>query len=102
MIISNEYKLEEEIGQGTFGKVYSGVHLPTEQKIAIKILDKSKIKDKSDFERVCWELKISQAIKHPHLVHLYDMLETDGYIFLIMEFLEGGELYNYIVEKDRL
>ncbi len=68
MIISDNYKLEKEIGSGTFGKVYLGEHIPTKSPIAIKILDKSKIKDKSDFERVCRELKISQAIHQPHLV----------------------------------
>ena len=102
MLISENYKLDKEIGSGTFGKVYLGEHIPTKNPIAIKILDKSKIKDKSDFERVCRELKISQTILHPHLVQLYDMLETDGYIFLIMEYLKGGELYDYIVSKKRL
>ena len=65
-------------------------------------MNKSKIKDQSDFDRICRELKISQAIKHPHLVQLYDMIETEGYIFLIMEYLEGGELYNLIVDRNKL
>lgn len=97
MIISKNYKLKDEIGSGTFGKVYIGEHVPTNSSIAIKILDKSKIKDQSDFDWVCRELTISQTILHPHLVHLYDIIETDGYIFLIMEYLEGGELYDFIV-----
>ena len=45
MIISKNYKLIKEIGSGTFGKVYLGQHTPTKNLIAIKILDKSKIKD---------------------------------------------------------
>jgi 5'-AMP-activated protein kinase catalytic alpha subunit len=102
MNISKNYQLKKEIGQGTFGKVYLGEHIPTKSKIAIKILDKKKIKDKSDFERVCRELKISQTINHPHLVKLYDMLETEQYIFLVMEFLSGGELYDHIVQRKRL
>ena len=102
MNISKNYQLKKEIGQGTFGKVYLGEHIPTKSKIAIKILDKKKIKDKSDFERVCRELKISQTINHPHLVKLYDMLETEQYIFLVMEFLGGGELYDHIVQRKRL
>lgn len=102
MIISKSYKIDKEIGSGTFGKVYLGEHVPTQSPIAIKVLDKSKIQDRSDFERVCRELKISQTILHPHLVQLYDMLETENHIFLIMEYLEGGELYDYIVSKRRL
>lgn len=50
MIISKNYKLKDEIGSGTFGKVYIGEHVPTNSSIAIKILDKSKIKDQSDFD----------------------------------------------------
>lgn len=102
MIISKNYQLKDEIGSGTFGKVYLGTHTPTNSPIAIKILDKSKIKDKADFDRVCRELTISQTIMHPHLVHLFDILETDGYIFLVMEYLEGGELYDYIVSSNKL
>lgn len=102
MIISKNYKIDKEIGSGTFGKVYLGEHIPTKSSIAIKVLDKTKITDRSDFERVCRELKISQTILHPHLVQLYDMLETENHIFLIMEFLAGGELYDYIVSKRRL
>lgn len=102
MIISKSYKIDKEIGSGTFGKVYLGEHIQTQSPLAIKVLDKSKIQDRSDFERVCRELKISQTILHPHLVQLYDMLETENHIFLIMEFLEGGELYDYIVSKRRL
>ena len=102
MIISKSYKINKEIGSGTFGKVYLGEHIPTQSPLAIKVLDKSKIQDRSDFERVCRELKISQTILHPHLVQLYDMLETENHIFLIMEYLEGGELYDYIVSKRRL
>ena len=59
MIISKNYQLKDEIGSGTFGKVYLGIHSPTGSLIAIKILDKSKIKDKSDFDWVCRELTIS-------------------------------------------
>ena len=47
-------------------------------------------------------MKIAQSIYFPHLVQLYDILENDRYIFLIMEFLEGGELYDHIVSSKRL
>ena len=47
-------------------------------------------------------MKIAQSIHFPHLVQLYDILENDRYIFLIMEFLEGGELYDHIVSSKRL
>lgn len=102
MMIGKHYKLIKEIGSGTFGKVYLAEHLPTGRSLAIKVLEKEKIMDESDVERVSRELRIAQSISHPHLVQLYHLLETNEYIFLIMEFLPGGELYDYIVSQKRL
>jgi serine/threonine protein kinase len=102
MMIGKHYKLLKEIGSGTFGKVYLSEHLPTGRSLAIKVLEKEKIVDDSDVERVSRELRIAQSIAHPHLVQLYHLLETNEYIFLIMEFLPGGELYDYIVSQKRL
>ena len=59
MIIGDCYKILDEIGSGTFGMVYKGEHLPTSQPIAIKILDKQKIQNESDLQRVQNELKIA-------------------------------------------
>lgn len=102
MLIGKHYKLLTEIGSGTFGKVWLAEHLPSGCQIAIKILEKNKIIDESDVERVTRELKIAQSISHPHLVQLYHLLETSEYVFLVMEYLQGGELYDYIVSKKRL
>ena len=102
MLIGKNYKLISEIGSGTFGKVWLAEHLPTSCQIAIKILEKNKILDDSDVKRVTRELKIAQSISHPHLVQLYHLLETTEYVFLVMEFLPGGELYDHIVSKKKL
>ena len=101
-MIGENYRIIKEIGSGTFGKVYSAEHVPSKQLVAIKVLEKEKIQDESDVERVTRELRISQSIFHPHLVQLYNLLETSEYIFLIMEYLSGGELYDYIVAKKKL
>src|SRR5690348_7874108 len=62
------------IGRGGFGKVKIGIHIQTEQKVAIKILDKSKIKDDHDVERINREIKILKKIRHNNLVQLYDTI----------------------------
>lgn len=89
------------MGEGTFGKVKLGQHNLTNEYAAIKILDKDKISDITDYERVSREIHILKMIRHPNLVQLYQVIETSMSLFLIMEFAEGGELFNYIVAKKR-
>ena len=63
--------LGETIGEGTFGKVKLATHILTGQKVAIKILEKDRITDKKDIERVSREIHILKKIRHPNLVQLY-------------------------------
>jgi 5'-AMP-activated protein kinase catalytic alpha subunit len=56
------------LGEGTFGKVKVATHILTGEKVAIKILEKSKILDKSDIERVTREIQILKLIRHPHVI----------------------------------
>ena len=61
------------LGQGTFGKVRLGTHLITGEKVAIKILEKDKIKDQSDVERVTREIHILKIVRHPNVIQLYEV-----------------------------
>lgn len=70
--------------------------------MAIKILEKSRIKDKTDTDRVIREIKILKLVKHAAFVQLYEIIENEDRIYLIMEYASGGELFDYIVKKDRL
>lgn len=96
------YWIEEEIGEGTFGKVRKGTHKLTKEIVAIKILEKSRISDVTDVERVAREIHILKLIRHPNIVQLYEIIETPGQLYLIMEFAPGGELFDYIVKKQRI
>jgi 5'-AMP-activated protein kinase catalytic alpha subunit len=97
-----QYLLGKTIGKGTFGKVKLGIHGPTGEKVAIKVLEKSRIKDSSDVERVSREIRILKLVNHPNIVKLYEIIETSKTIFLIMEFVPCGELFDYIVARSRL
>ena len=66
--------------------------------MAIKILDKSKITDVNDVERVSREIHILKIVQHPHVVQLYEIIETPKKLYLIMEYASGGELFDYIVK----
>ena len=67
------FLLGRSLGQGTFGKVRLGTHLITGEKVAIKILEKDKIKDQSDVERVTREIHILKIVRHPNVIQLYEV-----------------------------
>jgi 5'-AMP-activated protein kinase catalytic alpha subunit len=71
-------------------------------KVAIKILEKKKIKEEADVERVTREISILKMIRHPNIIQLYEIIETPKQLYLIMEFVNGGELFDHIVENTRL
>ncbi len=94
--------LGKTIGEGTFGKVRIGTHILTGEKVAVKVLEKDRITDVSDVERVAREIHILKIIRHPHIIQLYEIVETTKQLYLIMEYANGGELYEYIVANTRI
>ena len=77
------------------------IHESTNEKVAIKILEKKKIADVSDIERVSREIHILKLVRHPNLIQLYEIIETPKYLFLVMEFCGGGELFDHIAERKK-
>lgn len=67
------YSLGKTIGEGTFGKVKLGVHIQTNENVAIKVLEKDRICDVSDIERVSREIHILKLIRHPDIIQLYEV-----------------------------
>ena len=70
--------------------------------MAIKILEKEKIKDSGDVERVTREIHILKIVRHPNVVQLYEIIETKSELYLMMEYARGGELFEHIVKRKRL
>ena len=66
------------------------------------MLEKTKIAQMSDSGRVTREIKILKDIDHVNIIQIYEILENEYAIYLIMEYAEGGELFDYIVKKGRL
>ncbi|KAF4390793.1 hypothetical protein G4B88_015683 [Cannabis sativa] len=96
------YKLGKTLGIGSFGKVKIAEHALTGHKVAIKILNRRKIKNMEMEEKVRREIKILRLFMHPHIIRLYEVIETHSDIFVVMEYVKSGELFDYIVEKGRL
>ncbi|CAK0868245.1 unnamed protein product [Prorocentrum cordatum] len=93
------YVLGKTLGEGTFGKVKLARHILSGEPVAIKVLEKERITEAADIERISREVHILKLIKHTHVVQLYEIIETSGQLYLIMEYASGGELFDYIVAR---
>jgi 5'-AMP-activated protein kinase catalytic alpha subunit len=94
--------LGQKLGSGTFGVVRLATHIITGEKVAVKILDKYKILKEADKRRLEREIKILKILRHNNIVHLYNVIQTSSTIYLVMEYVDGNELFEYIVHKRRL
>ena len=96
-----EYSIKETIGKGTFSKVKLGINKSTGEKVAIKILEKRKIKTKTDQLRIERELNILKKINHINIVKIIQTKEDQNNIYIIMEFI-NYDLFLHIVNNKRL
>ena len=96
------YLVQQTLGEGTFGKVKLGIYLPNDEKVAIKILEKDRMTDKDDQIRVKREFDMLSKFNHPNVILVTEIFESTDSYYSVMEFCEGGELFNYIVKKRRL
>ncbi|XP_034543699.1 maternal embryonic leucine zipper kinase isoform X2 [Notolabrus celidotus] len=94
------YEVYETIGSGGFAKVKLGRHILTGEKVAIKIMNKKDLGD--DLPRVKVEIEAMKNLSHQHVCRLYHVIETSTQIFMVLEYCTGGELFDYIIAKDRL
>ena len=98
----NQYQLKEMIGEGMFGKVKLAIHLITNEKVAIKIFDKGKIKSSKESQYIEREISILKKLYHYNTIKLFNIIQNNDYIFLIQEYIPGKELLNYIEKNDNL
>lgn len=97
--ITDSFTFLKVLGAGRFGVVQLASKLNRKEHVAVKIINKLKLKEK-DYELIMNELSIMKLIMHPSLVQLYDHFESDTNIYLVMEVLEGGDLISFINEKE--
>lgn len=96
------YAVSSRLGEGTFGTVLKATHQLAGEKVAVKVLEKRKMQQADDIERVGREIQILKTLKHPHVVRLWEIIYTGDRIYLVMEFAARGELFQYIVKQGRL
>ena len=98
-----DYLLNEEIGSGGFAKVVQAIHIPTGEKVAVKIMDKAQIfSEPLNLNRIQREIAILKIVRHNNIIKLYELMETPDKIYIVMEYCNGGELFDYIVSKQHL
>lgn len=95
------YLLQRTLGKGQTGLVKMGTHCVTRKYVAVKIVNREKLSS-TVLMKVEREIAIMKLINHPHVLGLYDVYENNTHLFLILELVSGGELFDYLVKKGRL
>ncbi|RWS30363.1 MAP/microtubule affinity-regulating kinase 3-like protein [Leptotrombidium deliense] len=95
------YRLLKTIGKGNFAKVKLAKHLPTGKEVAIKIIDKTQL-NPSSLQKLFREVRIMKMLDHPNIVKLYQVIETEKTLYLVMEYASGGEVFDYLVAHGRM
>lgn len=100
--LAGTYKLRDTIGHGTYGTVRLATHIPSGIQYAIKVLHKSQMTDNKHILRVQREIRFLRLLHHPHIIKVKDFFESQLDIFIVMEHIAGGELFDYIVSHGRV
>ncbi|XP_029170704.1 serine/threonine-protein kinase SIK3-like isoform X2 [Nylanderia fulva] len=95
------YELEKTIGKGNFAVVKMATHLVTKSKVAIKIIDKTKLNEEN-LAKIFREVHIMKRLRHPHIIRLYQVMETEKMIYLVTEYAPGGEIFDHLVRNGRM
>ena len=96
------YLIKKTLGKGTFGKVKLGIFLPKNKKVAVKILEKRRLKEEDDIVRLKREIEMLSQFNHPNVIAVSEIFESNDAYFTVIEYCERGESFNYIVEHRRI
>ncbi|CAN6186176.1 unnamed protein product [Urochloa humidicola] len=97
-----KYELGRTIGEGTFAKVRIAKNMETEEHVAIKIIDKAKVQKLKLVEQIRREICTMKLIQHPNVVRLYEVMGSKTRIYIVLEFIMGGELLDIVATSGRL
>ncbi|XP_067682251.1 MAP/microtubule affinity-regulating kinase 3-like isoform X39 [Haliotis asinina] len=96
-----KYRLIKTIGKGNFAKVKLAKHVPTGREVAIKIIDKTQL-NPSSLQKLFREVRIMKWLDHPNIVKLFEVIETEKTLYLVIEYASGGEVFDYLVAHGRM
>ncbi|XP_027032548.1 serine/threonine-protein kinase MARK2 isoform X15 [Tachysurus fulvidraco] len=96
-----KYRLLKTIGKGNFAKVKLARHVLTGKEVAVKIIDKTQL-NSSSLQKLFREVRIMKLLNHPNIVKLFEVIETEKTLYLVMEYASGGEVFDYLVAHGRM
>jgi len=94
--LKQKYTMGKQLGSGNFATVFKATKKEDQQIVAVKVIDKSKVEDMGDIER---EVEIMNTMDHPNIIKLFEIFDEKKKMNLVMELVEGGELFDAIVDK---
>lgn len=93
------YDLKESLGKGKYGLVKRGEHKKSGKEVAVKIVKKKELSLK-DIELLKREIEVLKICQHPNIIRFYDVFENSDYIYIVMEYLKGGDFFTYLELKN--
>ncbi|XP_052179634.1 CBL-interacting serine/threonine-protein kinase 23-like [Diospyros lotus] len=96
------YELGRTLGEGTFAKVKFARNVETGENVAIKILDKEKVLKHKMISQIKREISTMKLIRHPNVIRMYEVMASKTKIYIVLEFVTGGELFDKVAGKGRL
>ncbi|KAK6248387.1 hypothetical protein QUC31_019952 [Theobroma cacao] len=97
-----KYEVGRTIGEGTFAKVKFARNIDTGESVALKVLAKTTILKHKMVDQIKREISIMKIVRHPNIVRLHEVLASRTKIYIVLEFVSGGELFDKIVHRGRL
>jgi len=98
-MIAGLYDLEETIGEGHYAVVKLARHVFTGEKVAVKVIDKMKL-DQATRMQMLQEVRLMKLVQHPNVVRLYEVIDTQTKLYLVLELGDGGDMYDYIMKHE--
>ncbi|XP_061734533.1 serine/threonine-protein kinase SIK2 isoform X3 [Nerophis ophidion] len=95
------YDIERTLGKGNFAVVKLARHRITKTEVAIKIIDKTQL-DAVNLEKIYREVQIMKMLDHPHIIKLYQVMETKNMLYLVTEYAKNGEIFDYLAKHGPL
>lgn len=96
-----KYRIIKTLGRGNFARVKLARHVLTGREVAIKIIDKAQF-NSSSLQKVYREVRIMRQLDHPNIVKLYEVIDGGRYLYLVIEYLQNGEMFEYISRNGKL
>ncbi|GAB5370537.1 hypothetical protein AAMO2058_001501600 [Amorphochlora amoebiformis] len=97
--VQHHYRIEHRIGKGRFSTVHFGIDVRTNEKVAVKVIEKKKMSEElRERESLRTEIAILKIVNHPNIIHMREIFESSEHIHIVMDYMEEGDLFDHIIK----